>query len=197
MRRALLPPSGPGHLLVGLGNPGPAYAATRHNLGYAVADRLAHRWQAGAWQREDAKLTTTVRVAGAVVLLVKPVTFMNRSGDAVGPLVAQTGLELGRVVVVHDDLDLPFGRLRIRLRGGHGGHNGVRSVIEALASREFVRLRLGIGRPAEADNVVDHVLSRFSSNEESVLSDFLERAADAAESIIVEGPERAMNLFPS
>ncbi|MBE0616449.1 MAG: aminoacyl-tRNA hydrolase, partial [Proteobacteria bacterium] len=110
-------------------------------------------------------------------------------------LVERSGVEIGRVVVVHDDLDLPLGCLRIRVRGGHGGHNGVRSVIESLGSGEFVRLKLGIGRPAEGESVVDHVLSPFRSQEEAVLSGFLDRAAAVAESIIVEGPARAMNRF--
>ena len=186
-----------GNILVGLGNPGPDYADTRHNLGFLLAERLARRWGGSPWRRSMAGLVAVGRVGDAGVLLLKPLTYMNRSGEAVGPVVEQTGLELGRVVVVHDDLDLPFGRLRTRARGGHGGHNGVRSVIEALGTGEFVRLKLGIGRPADGGDVVDHVLSPFSAEEEAVLSGFLERAAEAAESIILEGPDRAVNLFPS
>jgi PTH1 family peptidyl-tRNA hydrolase len=183
--------------VVGLGNPGPRYGSTRHNLGFAVALHLAKRWCAEPWQAGCHSLLTAAQARGRRVWLARPQTFMNRSGTAVGELVAHSGVEIGRVVVVHDDLDLPLGRLRIRARGGHGGHNGVRSVLEALDSGEFVRLKLGIGRPAEGECVVDHVLSRFAPQEQAVLPGLLERAADAVESIIVEGPERAMNLFPS
>ena len=185
----------PDHLVVGLGNPGPHYGCTRHNIGFAVALCLAGRWGAAPWQARCHSLLASAEVQGKRVWLARPHTFMNRSGAAVAALVEHSGIEIGRVLVVHDDLDLPLGRLRIRVRGGHGGHNGVRSILEALASGEFVRLKLGIGRPAEDVSVVDHVLAPFSAQEEAVLSGFLDRAADAVESIIIEGPERAMNLF--
>ncbi|HSH69701.1 MAG TPA: aminoacyl-tRNA hydrolase [Deferrisomatales bacterium] len=187
----------PDHLVVGLGNPGPRYGSTRHNIGFAVALRLAGQWRAEPWQARCHSLLATAEVRGRRVWLACPQTFMNRSGAAVAALVEHSGIEIGRVVVVHDDLDLPLGRLRIRVRGGHGGHNGVRSILDVFPSGEFVRLRLGIGRPAEGESVVDHVLSPFLPEEKAVLSGFLERAADAVESIIVEGPARAMNLFPS
>ena len=187
----------PEYLVVGLGNPGPRYGPTRHNIGFLVAQHLAERWGAARWQACCHSLFTRSEVRDRRVWLARPHTFMNRSGAAVGALVERSGVEIGHVVVVHDDLDLPLGRLRIRARGGHGGHNGVRSVIESLGTGEFVRFRLGIGRPAEGVSVVDHVLAPFSEQEAAVLSGFLERAADAVESIIVEGPERAMNLFPS
>ena len=187
----------PDHLVVGLGNPGPRYGPTRHNVGSTLALRLALRWNAAPWWDCRHSLLACAEVRGQKVWLARPQIFMNRSGAAVGALVEHSGVELGRVVVVHDDLDLPLGRLRIRVRGGHGGHNGVRSVMEVLASQEFVRLKLGIGHPAEGVSVVDHVLSPFTQQEEAVLSGFLDRAVDATESIIIEGPEKAMNLFPS
>jgi len=187
----------PEYLVVGLGNPGPRYAHSRHNIGFAVAERLARRWGAGPWRASCHSLVARTAVGDSSVWLARPHTYMNRSGIALRELVRQSGVEIGRIVVVHDDLDLPLGRLRIRVQGGHGGHNGMRSVLEVLGAAPFVRLRLGIGRPAEQVNVVDHVLAPFAPQEEAVLSGFLERAAETVESIIVEGPVRAMNLFPS
>lgn len=190
-------PGAPERLLVGLGNPGARYALTRHNLGFRVVELLARRWGAGAWHPACESLVVETQVAGLGVWLAKPQTYMNRSGSAARQLARQSGVEIGRIVVVHDDLDLPLGRLRIRVRGGHGGHNGLRSVIESLGTTEFVRLKLGIGRPPEGVGVVDHVLTPFLQQEEAALPEFLARAVEAVESIIVEGPEGAMNLFPA
>lgn len=187
----------PHWLVVGLGNPGPRYASTRHNVGFGVVRLLAERWGDAPWEACCGSLLTPVRVRGRSVWLACPQTFMNRSGCAVAPLREESGLELAQLVVVHDDLDLPLGRLRIRTRGGHGGHNGIRSIVECLGSGDFVRLKLGIGRPAEGVSVVDHVLSPFTTPEQAVLSGLLERAADIVESIVVEGPEGAMKLLPS
>lgn len=187
----------PEYLLVGLGNPGPRYARSRHNIGFVVAELLARRWGAGPWRASCHSLVAPATFGDNSIWLARPHTYMNRSGVALRELVRQSRVEIGRIMVVHDDLDLPLGRLRIRLRGGHGGHNGMRSVLEVLGAEPFVRLKLGIGRPAEQISVVDHVLASFTPQEEAVLSGLLERAAEAVESVIVEGPVRAMNLFPS
>lgn len=187
----------PHRLVVGLGNPGPRYAATRHNLGFTVLGLLAERWAAGPWEACCASLVAPATVGGVCVWLACPQTFMNRSGVAVALLREHSGLEMAQLVVVHDDLDLPLGNLRIRSRGGHGGHNGIRSVMESLGAGDFVRLKLGIGRPAEGVNVVDHVLSPFLPPEQAVLSGLLERAVDTLESIVVEGPTRARDLLSS
>jgi PTH1 family peptidyl-tRNA hydrolase len=135
------------------------------------------------------------RWEGREVLLAEPQTYMNRSGEALRELMEQAGVELERVLVVHDDLDLPFGRLRIRTAGGTGGHNGLRSILEALGTGEFLRLKVGIGRPEEPAGVVEHVLSPFSPGEKAELPAVIERAAQAVESIIVEGPSRAMHRY--
>jgi PTH1 family peptidyl-tRNA hydrolase len=122
---------------------------------------------------------------------------MNRSGTALRAVLARTRVELSRVVVIHDDLDLPFGRLRIRRTGGHGGHNGVRSLIETIGCGDFVRLKIGIGRPEAKGDIMDYVLSPFHPDEEAELPGIVDRAADAVECIVVDGPVRAMNRFPT
>ncbi|GAB4276623.1 MAG: aminoacyl-tRNA hydrolase [Deferrisomatales bacterium] len=184
-------------MVVGLGNPGAQYAATRHNAGFLAVERLADRHGAPAWERSCHSQTTRVRLEGRAVVLARPQTYMNRSGPAVAALLHRLGLGPEGLVVVHDDLDLPFGTLRIRQGGGHGGHNGVRSIIEALEARDFVRLKIGLGRPPGDVDPADYVLSPFDPDEKAVLSGLLDRAAEALESIVVEGPLRAMNRIHS
>lgn len=185
----------PDWLVVGLGNPGQRYEATRHNLGFLVLDEFAPRCAAGPWVLRSQSLTAVGRVGDDPVLLVKPQTFMNRSGEALREFVERAGKGPDRLLVVHDDLDLPFGRLRVRTGGGTGGHRGIRSTVECLGRGDFLRLKVGIGRPEAAEGVVDFVLSPFSSEELRELPELLRRAADAVECIIVEGPSRAMNRF--
>jgi len=129
------------------------------------------------------------------VALAKPQGFMNRSGDSVAALLGRAGLPLDRLLVVHDDLDLPFGVLRVRLRGGAGGHNGIRSVVESLGTGEFPRLKVGVGRPPEGISGAEYVLSRFLPEEAGLLPAIVERAGDAAEAVLFEGPVVAMNRF--
>ncbi len=160
--------------VVGLGNPGPAYQDTRHNVGQAVVDRLAHRLRG----RRPAALTE-VEWAGNRLYLAKPVAFMNAVGPPVARLLRDLRLEPADLIVVYDDLDLPFGRVRIRQKGRHGGHNGVRSLIESLGTEAFRRVKVGIGRPATRDEVVDWVLTEFTREEREELPALLERAADA------------------
>jgi PTH1 family peptidyl-tRNA hydrolase len=182
--------------VVGLGNPGPRYEATRHNMGFLVVDRLASRGgDAGPWRQTCGSVAAEASCGGEPVLLAKPQTFMNRSGEALRALAERTGLEPDRILVVHDDLDLPFGRLRVRIGGGAGGHNGIRSAVESLGTGEFIRLKVGIGRPEPGGDVVEFVLSPFAPEEQAELPDLLGRAADVLGSIIVEGPLRAMNRF--
>ncbi|MHB8765316.1 MAG: aminoacyl-tRNA hydrolase [Deferrisomatales bacterium] len=185
----------PEYLVVGLGNPGARYEATRHNVGFQVLDRLALRGGAGRSEALGHSLVTQVELSGHRVWLARPQTYMNRSGAAAVALLGCAGLTGAHLWVVHDDLDLPFGRLRIREAGGHGGHNGIRSIAEALGGGGFGRLKVGIGRPALRGEEVDHVLSPFAPDEQALLSGLLDRAADAVESIIVEGPVRAMIRF--
>jgi PTH1 family peptidyl-tRNA hydrolase len=182
-------------LVAGLGNPGPAYIRTRHNIGFAVAERLAADgsagFVAGAYESEVA----LVRVSSVAVLLLKPQTFMNRSGVSVVGWLTRLGLPPGRLVVVHDDLDLPLGRLRIVGAAGAGGHRGVRSIQDLLGTADFPRLRLGIGRPADGEDAVDRVLAEFAHDEASSVTDVVVRAAEAVRSLIREGPAPAMNQY--
>lgn len=186
---------GPAWLVVGLGNPGLRYQPTRHNVGFAVAEHLAHRWRAGPWREACRSRVAEARFSGLEVLLAEPQTYMNRSGEALRELLERTALPPERVLVLHDDLDLPFRRMRIRTGGGAGGHKGILSIVESLGSRSFLRLKLGIGRPVEKAEGADYVLSPFSGEEQALLPDLLDHAADAVESIIVEGPSRAMNRY--
>ncbi len=170
-------PEGP-QLAVGLGNPGPAYRHTRHNVGQAVLDRLAERLGHRFRLRGPAALAEA-EWGGDRLYLAKPVAFMNAAGPAVARLLRELRLDAAALVVVHDDLDLPFGRVRMRHRGGHGGHNGVRSLIETLGTEEFRRVKVGIGRPGTKEEVVDWVLTEFTGEERVALPEVLERAAQA------------------
>lgn len=181
-------------LIVGLGNPGQAYVETRHNAGFWVVEALA----AGAglkFRRHGEASTTHGHVAGHAITLVKPQTYMNRSGPVVAALVGDLGLDLSDVIVVHDDLDLAPGRLRIKSRGGHGGHNGVLSIIDALGSDRFARLKIGVGRPLAGEDPTDYVLASMPSRERAVLSEAVQQAAGALECWIAEGLMTAMNRF--
>ncbi len=188
-RQPELPPD---WLVVGLGNPGPEYHGTRHNVGFQVVERLADA-SGLKWRRERQASLARGEVAGRTALLAKPLTYMNLSGRAVGPLARQHNLPLERVLIVFDDMDLPLGRMRLRPGGGAGGHNGIRSLIDSFRSQEFPRIRLGVGRPAE--EAIDHVLSRFSQAELPVIEEALARTVEAVESILRDGLEAAMNRY--
>lgn len=182
-------------LVVGLGNPGRKYARTRHNVGFEVIDELARR--AGVEFRHSWRVPADLadaEIAGSRVVLVKPRTYMNRSGDAVGPLARRKGWGAGDVLAVVDDVDLECGRLRLRKDGSAGGHNGLKSLIEALGSQGFPRVRVGIGRDTGGE-MVDHVLGTFRPEERKVMDEAVARAADAVESAIADGMDRAMNRF--
>ena len=182
-------------LVVGLGNPGRRYARTRHNLGFLLLDRIAEakgirigddRCESlvgrGEWEREP-------------LVLAKPQTYMNNSGLAAAALVKRYQIRGTDLVVAYDDLDLPFGRLRIRCGGSAGGHRGIASILQYVADRDFVRLRIGIGRPPAGMDPVEYVLSRFSPDEQDELDGVLARAGEALEAIVRDGPVRAMEDF--
>jgi PTH1 family peptidyl-tRNA hydrolase len=181
-------------LVVGLGNPGAEYGGTRHNIGFAVVEALAGKWQCGL--RSRPKFSGQVGDAPGGVRLLLPETFMNRSGTAVAALANWLKLTPADVLVVVDDADLPLGQLRLRLRGGSGGHNGLRSIIEALGSEEFRRLRVGIGRhgPAGAD-ITGHVLGRFAAAEKAAVRVAVADAVAAIECCVQDGFAVAMNRF--
>lgn len=175
-------------ILAGLGNPGKRYAGTAHNLGFDVADELARRWSLAfeLKKRYNAEVAEGL-IAGVAVQLVKPLTFMNRSGESLAPMVRQRDLAPDDLLVIVDDVNLAIGRMRIRPHGSHGGHNGLRSVIERLGNNEFTRLRVGIEPGWEVDNLVDFVLSRMPPLEREQLAEMVSVSADAAESWIKEG----------
>ena len=191
-------------VIVGLGNPGPAYARTRHNVGFRCVDHFA-----GMKGIRFARTACNARLAelqkgGIHVVLAKPRTFMNLSGQSAIGLVHAFGIPPERLLVVYDDVDLQLGRLRVRSSGGSGGHNGVRSITAALNTDRFPRVRVGIGRPAESntvawteDSLIDYVLGRFSSEEEAVIQDSILKVGEVLDCIVTDGVEAAMNRFNS
>jgi len=163
--------------VVGLGNPGDEYRETRHNIGQRVVDHLARTLKRG-WQREGQALLARAAWRGEPLSLVKPLTFMNVSGPVVAATLRRLGADATDLMLVHDDIDLPLGTVRVRMRGSHGGHNGVRSVLEALGTAEVRRVKLGIGRPDRRDDVADHVLSAFDPDEQDTVATTVAAAAD-------------------
>jgi PTH1 family peptidyl-tRNA hydrolase len=181
-------------LVVGLGNPGPQYAKTRHNIGFMVAELLAGRIGAPfkVHKRSGAEIATG-RLGGRSVVLAKPRTFMNESGRQVGPLAKFYSVAPADVIVIHDELDIDFGRLRLKLGGGEGGHNGLRSVANALGTKDFQRVRIGIGRPPGRKDPAAFVLENFTAAERTEVPTICEQAADATELLIDVGLETAQN----
>ena len=180
-------------LLVGLGNPGPQYRETRHNIGFWVVDELARRWQIQDAWRERGDALYVKQPGGAV--LAKPLTFMNLSGFAISRLRQFFQVETNDILVVVDEVALPLGRLRARARGSAGGHNGLKSAIEQLGTSEFPRLRIGIGRGDSRRDLANHVLSKFDPDERDTIQAATLRAADAAEMFVSDGIERVMTTF--
>lgn len=183
-------------LIVGLGNPGEEYEATRHNLGFMLIDRLFERTQARRYRVEANAKVADVTISGQRVLLVKPQTFMNLSGNAVRPIVDHHAEgNSHNLIVVCDDIALPSGMIRIRARGSAGGQKGLQSIIDRLGSQDFPRVRIGIKPDHKVASLPDFVLSRVSRRDRESLDAALDRAADAVEVLISEGVERAMSLF--
>ncbi|MFN6543447.1 MULTISPECIES: aminoacyl-tRNA hydrolase [Mycolicibacterium] len=181
-------------LVVGLGNPGPAYAKTRHNIGFMVADVLAARiGSAFKVHKKSGAEVITGRLAGAPVVLAKPRCYMNESGRQVGPLAKFYSVPPARIVVIHDELDIDFGRIRLKVGGGEGGHNGLRSVASALGSKDFQRVRIGVGRPPGRKDPAAFVLEAFTAAERAEVPTICEQAADATELLIAQGLEPAQN----
>jgi peptidyl-tRNA hydrolase, PTH1 family len=183
-------------LIVGLGNPGPEFASTRHNLGFLAVEELAKRCQA-CWvddRRRSHTLLARGQTGDLTVIVAKPQTYMNRSGDAVRALIDQSRIDLRNVLIVYDDMDLPFGALRLRERGSPGTHNGIRSVVAALESQNVPRLRIGISQAAPG-SATDHVLSEFAPEQEADVQALVSRAADAAYAWATESAVAAMNRY--
>lgn len=184
----------PEWVVLGLGNPGAEYAHTRHNIGFDVVDILASRHRIRLNLHCDQAHYGLGTIAGIPVLLAKPMTYMNRSGEAVRALLQRYPLEPARLLVIVDDVALPTGRIRVRPSGSDGGHNGLASIIQCVGTQAFPRVRVGIGSPPPGQ-MVEYVLSRFQPQEQPIIAEALQRAADAVETIIAEGVQAAMNRF--
>ena len=184
-------------LLVGLGNPGREYRGTRHNVGFMVIDEIARRHQLtlGMAPSQVPDALVAKKFGPEPLLVAKPLTFMNRSGDAVAALLRYYDIASSDLLVVVDEVALPFGKVRARARGSAGGHNGLKSLTERLGTTEFARLRLGVGRGDPRRDLADHVLSTFEAEERPVLDEFITRAADAAEMFAAVGIEKVMNAY--
>jgi PTH1 family peptidyl-tRNA hydrolase len=182
-------------LVAGLGNPGEEYAATPHNMGFLVVDRLAARHGIRLTRKECQAVLGQGNIGGKTVLLAKPQTFMNLSGVAVKPLLEKNEIPVSDLILVYDELDLPWGSLRVRPGGSAAGHNGIKDVIARLGTQEFPRIRLGVhpGHPLPSGK--DYLLSRFTRQQNESLDEFVDLAADATESIIAEGVEKSMTRF--
>jgi peptidyl-tRNA hydrolase, PTH1 family len=183
-------------LVVGLGNPGEEYAKTRHNVGAEVVEVLARRHGGRLKKsRKDRAFVDDVRVDGRYLALAVPLTYMNDSGRAVAPLAKHYGVDASQLVVVHDELDLPPAVLKLKVGGGLAGHNGLRSIKDHLKTDEFVRVRIGVGKPPSKERGADHVLSRVSKREREEMAVTIEEAADAVEMILESGIDAAMNRY--
>jgi PTH1 family peptidyl-tRNA hydrolase len=182
-------------LIVGLGNPGTQYEHTRHNAGFMVVDKLADDFGIAVnYNRFDVRYGRG-NIEGQAIMLAKPMAFMNRSGWPVQRLSAYFKISTKDLIVIHDDIDLDLGRLKIKEKGGHGGHKGLKSIIDAVGEGEFVRLRMGVGRSGVQNSVSDHVLGPFNADEASLLDAVIVRARDAIVTILTEGVKVGMNRF--
>jgi PTH1 family peptidyl-tRNA hydrolase len=182
-------------VLVGLGNPGPEYANTRHNIGYLIAGEVARLLRAPFTVRKFTAEIAETTLAGERVWLVKPQTYMNCSGESVGAAVHFLKLSLDDLLVVHDDLELDPFRVQVKVGGGHGGHNGLKSIDAHVGGSDYARIRVGVGRPPAFVDPADYVLGRFGKDEERNVEDCVAWAGQAAKAVLEVGPTKAMNLF--
>jgi PTH1 family peptidyl-tRNA hydrolase len=182
-------------IIVGLGNPGRKYERTRHNAGFMAVGALAGSLKLDLAQEKYHALIAKGRIGAEEALFAKPQTFMNESGRSVAAILRYTYANGADLVVVHDELDLPLGAVRVKIGGGHGGHNGLRSIIEHIGTPDFVRVRVGVGRPAPGLDAADYVLSPFTADERKVAAEAVEKAAEAVKAVVLEGAVKAMNRF--
>jgi len=182
-------------IIVGLGNPGAEYAKTRHNVGFMLVDALAERLGEDTWRERYDALVLETRIGAEKVLLVKPITYMNESGRAVGPLMSWYKLEPEDLIVAHDDMDIPVGTVRIRKKGSAGGHNGIKSILAHLGDEHFARVRIGIGRPLPGWTVIHHVLAPFPAEDVPKVREALDYLIPAVECMVTEDVDMAMNRF--
>jgi len=182
-------------LLAGLGNPGEKYRLTRHNVGFMLAERLAEMSGIAIKRKGHQGLYGIGRVGSVETAVLLPQTYMNLSGASVGSALKSLGIAPGDLIVVHDDIDLPFGRIKFKAGGGHGGHNGIRHIRQVLGHGDFIRCKIGVGRPRDGGDVVAHVLKAFSATERKLLGRLLDGATEALRVVITEGLETAMNDY--
>ncbi len=182
-------------MIAGLGNPGSEYAKTKHNVGFMYLDALAEHLGATDWRNKYDALVAEARIGSEKVLLVKPLTYMNESGRAIGPLMNFYKLDPEELIVAHDDMDIPVGTVRIRKKGSAGGHNGMKSILYHVGDENFPRIRIGIGRPLPGWTVVKHVLAPFAPEDVEKIQEAVKYLVPAAECIITEGADMAMNKF--
>ena len=180
------------YLIIGLGNPGSRYQQTRHNIGFMVLEDIAARWEVDIKQKSFEALWNRGKVAGANALLAMPQTYMNLSGNAVRRLQDYFKVDTGNVIVIHDDLDLPFGTMRLKAGGGDAGHKGLKSILNCLGSADFMRVRMGIGKPVGRTPVEDYVLQKFNQDESDRLQQIIQTASEATADIIQSGLQQAM-----
>jgi peptidyl-tRNA hydrolase, PTH1 family len=181
--------------VVGLGNPGKQYEATRHNVGFRILDQLALGLSAKSEGRKFSAQCGACLINGQKVLFLKPLTYMNRSGEAVGQMMRYFKISPVQLLVVHDDLDLPLGRIRLVRKGGSGGHRGVASIIEQIEDQDFARLKFGIGRPLHDETVEAYVLHAPYPEQEALFEEMIKLGAEAAKTVLLSGMVRAMNIF--
>lgn len=181
--------------IVGLGNPGKKYQSTRHNIGFMVIDELLSRHNLTLDKDKFKGKYVIATINGEKVLLLEPQTYMNLSGECLRPLIDYYNVEVEDVLVVYDELDIPTGKIRLRQKGGHGGHNGIRSIIDHLGTKDFKRIRLGVGRPTSPIPVVDYVLGDFSKAEKELVHESISKAADACENWLKNSFDKVMNDF--
>lgn len=182
-------------IVVGLGNPGPRYRCTRHNIGFRCVDLLAKRWDIRLSDRRAKAVLAQGHHGGQQVVLAKPRTFMNNSGEGVDYLLARFGALPADLLVIYDDMELPPGKLRLRASGSGGNHNGIRSIIAALQTQEIPQLRIGIGHPPPGQETIPYVLGRFEADEQKPIADSVSDAVDAVECLVAENIDVAMNRF--
>lgn len=183
-------------LIVGLGNPGPKYLLTRHNVGFICLDRYVDSLNLSGWSTQEKALLLKVKGQENELFLAKPQTYMNLSGESVQPLMAYYKIPLENLIVLHDEIDIPFGKLRIQKNRGAGGHNGLKSINERLGTQDYARIKIGVGRPPHPEmNVADYVLQNFSNEEQTQLPDFLDTIGDALDALITVGLDRASSNF--
>ena len=182
-------------IIAGLGNPGAEYAATKHNVGFMLVDALAVRLNAPVWKEDFFSAVTEVRIGGEKVFLVKPLTYMNNSGEAVGPMLSYYKMTADDLTVVHDDMDIPAGTVRIRKKGSSGGHNGIKSIIAHVGGENFARVRIGVGRPPAGWTVINHVLAPFLAEDAPKIREAIGYLLPAVECIVTDGVDLAMNRY--